>query len=130
MTDFDYSLLTPDRGNGLEFYKLFFSELFPRGAIRVLSGTGFDADNMQHRQAIDAVRYAIALQQRRDAKDYAAADAIRAHLVDRMQVNYERGAVIVSYHLSEGMGLTEVSGLIFDDLGERRTIRACQGFAA
>jgi hypothetical protein len=45
---------------------------------KAFSGTGFNPDNPQHMIGSDAVRYAIRLQQKRDAKDYAAADEFRA----------------------------------------------------
>jgi hypothetical protein len=43
-----------------------------------MAGTGFDPDNVQHRQGSDALRYAIWIQQARDAKDWAKADQLRA----------------------------------------------------
>lgn len=40
------------------------------------AGTGFDEDNPQHTKGSDGLRYAIAIQQARDDKDYEAADAM------------------------------------------------------
>ncbi len=42
-----------------------------------MAGTGFDPDNLQHRQGSDALRYAIWIQQARDAKDWAKVDQLR-----------------------------------------------------
>jgi hypothetical protein len=47
-----------------------------RGA-KASPGTGFDPDNKQHVIGSDAVRYAIALQQLRDAGDYGSLDKAR-----------------------------------------------------
>ena len=41
-------------------------------------GSGFNPDNWQHRRGSDGMRYAIALAQLREAKDYDAFDAARA----------------------------------------------------
>lgn len=47
------------------------------GGAKAFAGTGFDPHSMQHRQGADAVRYAIALQCLRDAKDFDALDEAR-----------------------------------------------------
>jgi hypothetical protein len=52
----------------------------PGGRIAAISGTGFNPDNVQHRFHSDAGRYAIAIQQARDRKDFALADLIRAEV--------------------------------------------------
>ena len=41
------------------------------------AGTGFDPDSDQHRFKSDGLRYAIAIQQARDAKNYNVADNLR-----------------------------------------------------
>jgi len=42
-----------------------------------MAGTGFCPDNEQHNNGSDALRYAIAIQQHRDDKNFIAADAAR-----------------------------------------------------
>lgn len=48
-----------------------------RYGAKALAGGGFDFGNPQHVKGSDAVRYAIALQQMRDKKDFDALDAAR-----------------------------------------------------
>ena len=48
-------------------------------------GSGFNPDNLQHRRGSDGLRYAIALAQLRESKDYDAFDASRAAV---MRYNY------------------------------------------
>ncbi len=67
----DYSLLIPQIP-GAEKYNL--HEVV---GVTVYSGSGFDEDNPIHRFGSDALRYAIAIQQYRDQKDWTNSDAAR-----------------------------------------------------
>jgi hypothetical protein len=51
-------------------------EISAHGAT-AFTGTGFDPDDPQHWRGSDAVRYAIAIQQLRDARNFDAADVAR-----------------------------------------------------
>ncbi len=76
----DFSLLTPKEGvekitikggiDGIAYD-------IPGTEVTAHSGSGIDFDSPQHRIGSDAVRYAIAIQQQRDAGNYDASDKIR-----------------------------------------------------
>lgn len=55
--------------------------LDPILGAKAFAGSGFNPDNRQHMFGSDAVRFAIALQQLRDAGDFAALDQARAHAI-------------------------------------------------
>jgi hypothetical protein len=89
------------------------------------AGTGFDPEGRQHRFGSDAARYAIAIQQLRDARDYAAADRARA-VVEAMccKVTQTKDATCVRTQtiVEESSGvfvrvdlnMTIVDGVLFD----------------
>ncbi|WP_238368294.1 hypothetical protein [Mesobacterium pallidum] len=49
----------------------------PGARFTAFAGTGFDENNPEHCEGSDALRYAICIQQHRDAGDYEAADRAR-----------------------------------------------------
>jgi hypothetical protein len=76
----NYSLLTPTVA-GLELVSVDCDRSSPSVGVTARSGTGFDEESPYHMSGTDAVRYAIAIQQLRDAGRYADADAARAMAV-------------------------------------------------
>lgn len=72
---------------------------------KALPGTGFDPDSEQHWRGCDAVRYAIALQQMRDDKDFKSLDRAKAWVQQFYIVLQERdGTRLVSFMIDKKQG--------------------------
>lgn len=61
------------------------------------AGTGFDPDNPQHSAGSDGLRYAIAIQQHRDARNYDAADKAR-QIAERFGYRVEQSKAATTTH--------------------------------
>lgn len=85
------NFMTPKVG-GVERYSL-----DPHHGATAYSGSGFDDGSRQHRFGSDAVRYAIAIQQHRDAGDYAMADQAKAFAQGWYQVKQTKDTTTLKY---------------------------------
>jgi len=91
-----------------------------RGAsMTAIAGTGFDPDNAMHSDGrlCDELRYAIAIQQARDRKDYALADEICA-FVTRIgcTVAKAKDRTTVTANRRNGVLIFPPPGITGDDL--------------
>ena len=90
---------------------------FNGAEVHAMAGTGFDPDSPQHRRASDAPRYAIAIQQTRDAGDYAAADAMcefAARFYRVIKTKTSTGMALKKGVYENTQHLTEHDGLVYD----------------
>jgi len=90
---------------------------FNGAEVYAISGTGFNPDSLQHRRASDAPRYAIAIQQRRDAGDYTAADAMcefAARFYRVIKTKTSTGMALKKGVYENTQHLTEHDGLVYD----------------
>ena len=69
---------------------------FASGILTIWSNSGFDRNSDQHCKGSDAVRYGIAMQQARDASDYAKADEIAREWLHLYNVGTAKDRIVIT----------------------------------